>query len=112
MRKIPVPKDIIENGEGWIGLPDEWLGKHAVIRDDAIEKALKEKLPPVFVNFAVAMSLLEDWGGLPGLDGNPDKWELGEVSWNLIAFITGYVSGDLDRAGVVSKNYYAPLPIG
>lgn len=108
MRTITVPF----TEKGWIGLPDEWLGKHAARRDEAVKAATEKKLPTLYLNFAVAMSLLEDWGDIPGLDGNPEKWDFDELLWNVMAFITGFVFGDVDRAMEVPKNSSEPLPTG
>ena len=89
---------------GWIELPDEWLGEHAARRDEAYQQAEEKKLPQVLANFAVALALLENWEEIPGLAGNPEKWELGKVAWPVIAWITGFVFGDIARALEIPKN--------
>lgn len=99
MRKITLP-----SGKGWIGLPDVWLGKHAAKRDVAYEAAKTKNLPSIFLQFAVAMAMLEDWGDIQGLDGNPEAWNFEELEWTVMAFIIGYVSGDFENAKQVSKN--------
>ena len=67
MRRIDCPVG------GWIGLPDEWLGAHALRQDEAQRKS--ESLPKPYQTWTVALALLEDWGGLPGLDGKPEAWD-------------------------------------
>jgi len=90
VRKIDCPAG------GWIGLPDEWFGEHAVRREEAQRKS--EGLPDVFQTWTIALSLLEDWGGIPGLDGNPENWDFSMKSWPLLNWISKTVFADLDVA--------------
>ena len=78
---------------GWIGLPDEWLGKHIQRRDQAIEKA-RELKSDTLARFAASLAILEDWGGLPGLDGNTDNWDFTLISARLINWIKQKVEAD------------------
>ncbi len=104
MRKIPCPAG------GWIGLPDEWLGSHALRQDEARKKA--ETLPGAFQTWAVALALLEDWGELPGLDGRPESWDFSQKSWPLMNWIAQQVLTDLSRSLRVPKAPSARLPDG
>lgn len=93
--------------DGWIELPDKWLGEHANIRDEAVEKLVdipKEKRPkPTAQNWIVALALLEDWGGIEAMNGNPDKWDYGKIDLNLIGWISETVLGDFNQCFVIKK---------
>lgn len=98
-RKIDCP--FVEGA--YIVLPDEWLGEHVQRRDQARKNA--EKLDsPTLETFAVSMALLEDWHGLPGLEGNPDKWDFAKVKIQVIAWVLGVVMSDFNAAWEVPKN--------
>lgn len=99
-RKIEYPEG------GFITLPDIWLGAHAERRDLAAEKS--ENLPRTFADFAVAMALVEDWGELPQLDGNPENWDFGEIDWRLMNWITNTVFSDLNAELIVKKKPLSP----
>jgi hypothetical protein len=88
-RKIDCP--FIEGA--FISLPDEWLGKHAARRDEAISQSREKKLPDSLARFASAMALLDDWS-LPGLTGNPENWDLLCVPLNIIGWVSLEVLGD------------------
>lgn len=106
MRKINYP------GGGWIGLPDEWLGLHAVRQKEAQDKARQAGLPEPFANLAVALALLDDWGELPGMDGNPERWDYNQIRWALMNWITTQVFTDLSKALHVPKAMPATLRAG
>jgi hypothetical protein len=95
---------------GFIELPDTWLGQHARRRDEAAEKA--GKLPDTFRRFAIAMALLENWGELPGLGGNPEKWDFEAVSWPVLSWVADVVFTDLALALSVPKKTLPPSPAG
>ena len=99
-RKIEYPEG------GFIELPDEWLGKHAERRDLAVEAA--ENLPKTFSDFAVAMALVEDWGEIPQLDGNPENWDFGKIDWRLMNWVINTVFNDLNASMIVSKKSLSP----
>ena len=74
----------------WIDMPawDEWDSTHIDRRDEAA-KLLDEdgKHGSTVRSFIVGLALLDDWS-LPGLNGNPDKWDFyakparaGIVNW-------------------------------
>ncbi len=71
----------------WIETPQAWTGKHALIRDEVVQKCDAIGMLGTQRNFAVAMALLEDWH-LPGLSGNPDKWDFTEIPLALIAWVS------------------------
>jgi hypothetical protein len=81
--RINCPLDGLD--EYWIELPDEWLGKHAQRRDEIV-KEMKGKYEITLIQFAIAIALLDDWN-LPGLKGNPDKWDFQELSLPVIAWV-------------------------
>ena len=96
-----MPRNIDYPGGGYIVLPDRWLGEHARRRDEAI--AQSEDLPSTFRDFSVAISLVDDWKDIEGLDGNPENWDFEKLEWQLMQWITETVLTDLADALVVSK---------
>lgn len=95
---------------GWIELPDEWLGRHAAKRDRAAEKAAQ--LPPTLRRFAISMALLENWGDLRGLSGNPDAWDFERVQWATLEWVSDIVTVDLVKALTVPKKSLLPRTAG
>lgn len=116
-RLIPCPlpglNGVDENGRPlhYITLPDEWLGVHANRRDKALEQSIEKGNGGTVTNFAIAMSLLDDWN-LPGLQGNPENWDFGKVKLSLIGWVNTAVLPDYTKCFVVPKNSFAPLPNG
>ena len=106
MRRLDCPAG------GWIGLPDEWLGAHALKQDDAKRRAQEAGLSETFQTWAIALSLLEDWGDIPGLSGNPDKWDLSQKSWPVLNWISNEVITDLTMALRFPKVLPAASPDG
>jgi len=106
MRKIDCPLG------GWIGLPDEWQGKHAQRRDESVQDTMAKKLPATWASFAVAMALLDDWGDLPNLGGNPAAWDFLQIRWALMAWVSSTVMTDLNQDLRVPKNSLPPSPDG
>jgi hypothetical protein len=94
----------------WIEIPDRWLGAHIDRRDEAGEKARELKLRPTAANFAVAIALMDDWHGLPGMDGKPDRWKFAEIDAGLIAWINGQVLGDYMTCFLSPAVYYSQSP--
>lgn len=72
--------------DSYIELPDTWKGIHALRHDEAIEKAQKANMPETWRSFSVSMALLDNWQ-LPGLNGNPDKWDLAELDLRVMAWV-------------------------
>ena len=82
-----------ENGEEsphFIELPDKWLTSHATRHFQATEKSIEAGLVGVAHNFAVSIALLEDWN-LPGLNGNPDKWDFQAIDLVIAGWVNGLV---------------------
>ena len=71
-----------------ITLPDEWLGQHAQIRDEAIESAQKNELNATLTQFAISLALLDDWKNIPGIDGPPEQWDFKAIPLEMIAWIS------------------------
>ena len=83
-QKIMCPIEDYE--ESWILLPDIWLGKHAAARDAAVEAATEAGLGPTLTSFAISLALMDDHS-LPGLNGNPERWDSGEVDLRVITWV-------------------------
>ena len=76
-------------------VPDEWLGKHAIIRDQVMESAVKQyPNNPMFMNICVTLALVEKIEGVPGLEGDPAEWDLGEVPLAVLNWLEDEVLGD------------------
>lgn len=76
-------------------LPDEWLGKHAVIRDQTMQAA--NKVYPqnaMFLNICVVLALIEKIEGITGLDGPPSEWNLEDVPLPILSWLEDEVLGD------------------
>src|SRR3990172_7143069 len=101
MRKIKCP--FVDGA--FIVMPDRWFGRHASRRDAALEQAREKKLGETLTRFAVAMSLLDDWS-LPGLSGNPEKWDLEGINLEIIAWVNNEVLPDF-LACLVSPATYS-----
>ncbi len=87
----------------FIVLPREWLGEHAIRKDRALQLA-KEHGSQEISNFAVCMSILDDWGNIPGLDEKaPDKWDFNVVPIRLITWVVETVLSDFGLAYTVPK---------
>ena len=111
MRVIACP--LAEYPTASITLPDRWLGSHAERRDEAIEALDKNARykGATLRSFAVSMALLEDWD-LPGLAGNPDKWDFSQIDLSLIAWVNGAVLTDYGMCFIVPKALSVALPDG
>lgn len=88
--------------DAWIDLPDLWLGQHAQRRDDAVEQAQEKGFGTTLLNFAVAIALLDDWN-LPGLGGNPEKWDFTQLDLGLINWVINTTIGDFNKCFEVPK---------
>ena len=110
MRKIECPLAGYE--DCFIGLPDEWLGKHVLRRDKAIEQARKDQHnSAIFINLAVSMALLDEWK-LPGLTGNPEQWDFEQLNMQIMLWVADVVLTDFGKALIVPKAPSSPLPAG
>jgi hypothetical protein len=105
--------------ERWAGteieLPDEWLGIHAQIRDEAadagVESGLDRKSITLF-QFALSLALLEDWRGIPGLDGPPENWTFEDVPLEIIGWINLVCLGEFMACFEVPKKALSPSDSG
>ncbi len=108
-RRIDCPLEGFE--AVYLVLPDVWLGLHAARRDQAIEQARPYKSLSL-TEFGIALALLEDWGGITGLGGPPDKWDFGQVPLRLLSWISGTVLDDFGRDLHVPKGSWSPRSNG
>lgn len=91
-----------EYPDAWIDLPDlPWLGRHAQRRDEASEKS--KELGPTIQGFAVSVALLENWN-LPGLNGNPEKWDFSLIDLRLIYWVSTTTLSDFGACFDIPKN--------
>ena len=107
----PFPKwDQVE-----IELPDEWLGIHAQRRDEAAEAGIKSGLHErsiTLFQFALSLALLDDWRGIPGLDGPPEKWDFEEVPLEIIGWMNRVCIADFLTCFEVPKKVSSPSDSG
>ena len=87
----------------FIELPDHWKGVHAQRYDEAIEAARVAKLPVTWREFSAAMALLDDWK-LPGMNGNPDKWDFAELDLRVMVWVKNVTLPAYYGNFVVPKN--------
>ncbi len=93
----------LDYSHAFIVLPREWLGEHAIRKDRALQLAEEHKSPEIS-NFAVCMSILDDWGNIPGLDEKePDKWDFNVVPIRIISWVVETVLADFSLAYIVPK---------
>lgn len=86
----------------WIDLPDlPWLGRHAQRRDEASEKS--KDLGQTLQMFVVSLALLDDWS-LPGLTGNPEKWDYAGLDLRMIYWVSQTVLSDFGACFDIPKN--------
>ena len=98
-------------GERWIDVPDEWLGKHAAVRDAAVAAAKDKELSATSLNFAVSVALLDDFN-LPGLEGRPEHWQFDDISLRVISWVNNEVLPPFNFAERFPALSYPRLPIG
>ncbi len=105
-RKLVCPH--LDYTHAFIVLPQEWLGEHAIRKDRALQLA-NEHGSPEISNFAICMSILDDWGNIPGLDEKaPDKWDFNIVPIPIISWVVETVLADFSLAYVVPKALSQP----
>jgi len=92
-------------------MPDRWLGMHASRREEAAEKCEKKKITGSLQNFAVSLALLENWE-LPGLTGNPDRWDFAQVDLALISWVVNTVLLDFLACLNAPAEYYKRFGTG
>ena len=105
-------QDEAGNPDYWIDIPapDEWGMPHAEAHDAAIRAALAEEIEhgSIFMGFVMGMALLEDWS-LPGMNGNPEKWDFNETAPHLgiIQWVSDSAVLPFQATRDVKKNYSA-----
>ncbi len=105
-RKLVCPHP--DYSHAFIVLPKEWLGEHAIRKDRALQ-LVQEHGSPEISNFAVCMSILDDWGNIPGLSEKAvDKWDLGIVPIPVISWVVETVLADFNLAYIVPKELPQP----
>lgn len=97
--------------EYWIELPDKWLGRHASAYAEAAEAAREKGFYGVPVNFAGCLATLDNWK-LPGFDGNPAAWNIGELDLGVMVWVTQTTKGEYDKCFVVPKGSLPPSSNG
>ncbi len=107
-RRLDCPLPSFE--DTYIELPDRWFGEHAQRRDEVLQK-MGDKYGETLRAFGVALALLDDWN-LPGLSGNPDKWNFNELDLSLIAWVSGSVLGDFGKCWTIPKESPPPSKNG
>ena len=98
-----------------IVLPDEWLGIHAQRRDEAAEASIEsglDKKSVTLFQFALSLALLDDWKGIPGLDGPPENWTFEDVPLEIIAWINIVCLGEFMACFEVPKKVLSPSDSG
>ena len=59
----------------------------------------------------IALALLDDWS-LPGLNGNPEKWDFNKLDLQLIVWINNTTLLDFMKCWAIPKNSLPPSPNG
>jgi len=83
--------------------PSRWLGRHSIRRDEVIEKADGKLGSGDVLIFAISMALMDDWN-LPGLNGNPEAWDFGEMDLAIIKWVNREIFNSFSACGTVKKN--------
>ena len=105
-KKITCPHPDYPNA--FIVLPKEWLGEHAIRKDRASQLAEEYKSTDI-INFAVCMSILDDWGNIPGMDSKDlNEWDFRITPMPLIAWVVEEVLTDFSLAYIVPKESSQP----
>ena len=98
--------------EAELHLPDEWLGKHAAIRDEAASQGRASGLTTSLINLATAIALLENYKGIPEMDGKPEEWDFLAFPLPLMTWLSQTVLEDFYKAQKIPKNSSRPSPNG
>jgi len=94
-----------DDGESvyFVVIPDEWLGLHAVMRDETFAELDKVHLPPAYRTFAVSLALADDYN-LPGMSGK-FSYDFSKLSLRVIAWVSNVSWGGFVRCYEVPKNF-------
>jgi hypothetical protein len=98
-RRYDCPREGYE--EFYIELPDEWRGEHSYRYDEAQAKA-NDEWSDTIRTFSIAIALLDDWR-LPGLEGNPEAWDLAKMSLSIMGWVNGVTIRSYMECFVVPK---------
>jgi len=88
----------------YVTLPPRWLGRHAGIKEEAVEAGEAEKLNDTLLTFAVSLALADDYK-LPGLDGKPENWDFDELALDVVTWVNYVVWRSFNKDFTVKKNY-------
>jgi hypothetical protein len=88
----------------FVVLPREWLGRHAILKDEAIVKTTKFNSVDI-TNLSVCLAIVDDFGNIPGLDkvSDPESWDFNKVPIPILSWIIDTVLGDMQAAYHVPK---------
>lgn len=97
-RKVycPLPEYSAKDEDGkqtsnyFVVLPEKWLVRHSLRRDEALEKAGGKLGDTDGIKFAISMAILDDWN-LPGLGGNPENWNFEEFDLEIARWVNSIV---------------------
>lgn len=96
--------------DAWIETPDEWTGEHANKWDEALRLGHEAKLPHTWRTFSCATAVLTDWGNIPGMNGNPDKWDFVKMKLPIVAWINDVLTTEYGRNFVIPKKKQSSSP--
>lgn len=91
------------SSDWWIERPAEWMGEHALVRDRAVKSAGDQLGTSDLLTFSVSLALAHDWR-LPGLEGNPDKWDFSQLNLRIITWVNHVIFEDFQRCYQIPKN--------
>lgn len=107
LRRFDCPVEGFE--DVYVELPEHWLGKHVILRDQAIE-ASKDLGSMELTNLVVNLNLVEGFGNIPGIKGTePEKWRPEETPLAIMAWLIETVTNDYLAAYNIPKNSLSPL---
>lgn len=108
-RRIDCPIPGLE--DAYVVLPDDWLGEHLIKRDEAVSEYRKMG-SAAMIDLGVALTLAEDWRGIPGLEGKPENWDLRKLRAQVINWLVAVVVGDFNKCFDFPKQPSSPSETG
>ena len=109
-RRIDYPDQATYPG-AYVVLPGEWLGAHLLRRDEAV-RATAAFNSESLRNAAIALAVADEWGGVPGITGKPDEWDLRKTPVPLLMWLEREVFLSFAEAFVVPKASAPPSTAG
>jgi hypothetical protein len=91
----------LPNGD-WVDLPDEWLGKHLLYRDNAVE-ALSAIKQNTLLQAGIGLALTDNWNISEITSRDPHEWKVDEWPLVLVSWLAQEVFVDFARAFYVPK---------